>query len=63
MKKIHIFLLVLLIFITAAAVRADDLSDVTQNGVLRVGSSPEYVPFVLGWTADGCYCPDRRYCL
>lgn len=47
MKKIHIFLLVLLIFITAAAVQADDLSDVTQNGVLRVGSSPEYVPFVF----------------
>ncbi len=47
MKKTTIFLLVLLILLTAAAVQADDLADVMQNGVLRMGSSPEYVPFVF----------------
>ena len=41
MKKGFIFLFVLLVLLTAAAVQADDLADVMQNGVLRMGSSPE----------------------
>ena len=47
MKKGFIFLFVLLLLLTAAAVQADDLADVMQNGVLRMGSSPEYIPFVF----------------
>lgn len=47
MKKKFIFLFVLLVLSTAAAVQADDLADVIQNGVLRMGSSPEYIPFVF----------------
>ena len=47
MKKGFIFLIVLLVLLTAAAVQADDLADVMQNGVLRMGSSPEYIPFVF----------------
>ena len=47
MKKTTIILLVLLTIFAAAAVQADDLADVMQNGVLRMGSSPEYVPFVF----------------
>ena len=47
MKKFIFFLFVLLVFLTAAAVQADDLADVMQNGVLRMGSSPEYIPFVF----------------
>ena len=45
MKKILILLLVLMAI--TAAVQADDLSDVMQNGVLRMGSAPEYAPFVF----------------
>ena len=45
MKKILILLLVLMVI--TAAVQADDLSDVIQNGVLRMGSAPEYAPFVF----------------
>ena len=47
MKKGIILLLVLLTVLTAGAVRADDLADVMQNGVLRMGTAPEYVPFVF----------------
>ena len=47
MKKTIVFLLVLFLVLSAAAVQADDLSDVMRNGVLRMGSSPEYVPFVF----------------
>ena len=46
MKKYIALLLVLFISVTAA-VQADDLSDVMQNGVLRMGSAPEYAPFVF----------------
>ena len=52
MKKGFIFLFVLLVLLTAAAVQADDLADVMQNGVLRMGSSPEYIPFVF-YNEDG----------
>ncbi len=47
MKKGIILLLVLLTVLTAGAVQADDLADVMQNGVLRMGTAPEYVPFVF----------------
>ncbi|MBR6089800.1 MAG: transporter substrate-binding domain-containing protein [Anaerolineaceae bacterium] len=47
MKKSIFVLFVVLVLLMAAAVQADDLSDVTRNGVLRMGSSPEYVPFVF----------------
>ena len=46
MKKVLIVLL-LLIAVLSSAVQADDLSDVMQNGVLRMGSAPEYIPFVF----------------
>ena len=46
MKKVMIFLLFLIAAFTSA-VQADDLDDVLQNGVLRMGSAPEYVPFVF----------------
>ena len=52
MKKGFIFLFVLLALLTTAAVQADDLADVMQNGVLRMGSSPEYIPFVF-YDKDG----------
>lgn len=51
MKKVLIFLL-LLIAVLPSAVLADDLSDVMQNGVLRLGSAPEYIPFVF-YDEDG----------
>ena len=47
MKKITVLLLVLFIFAAFTEVHGDALSDVTQKGVLRVGSSPEYIPFVF----------------
>ena len=47
MRKNFIILFVLLILLTASAVRADDLADAIQNGVLRMGSSPDYIPFVF----------------
>lgn len=46
MKKVLIFLL-LLIAALAPAAQADDLADVMKNGVLRMGSAPEYIPFVF----------------
>ena len=46
MKKVLIFLL-LLIATLAPAAQADDLADVMKNGDLRMGSAPEYVPFVF----------------
>ena len=52
MKKSIIFLFAMVFILTAAVVQADDLSDVMQNGVLRMGSSPEYVPFVF-YDEDG----------
>ncbi len=52
MKKNFILVLVLILCMTAAVVQADDLSDVIVNGVLRMGTSPEYVPFVL-YEEDG----------
>ena len=51
MKKYFVLLLVLILALTAA-VQADDLSDVVKNGVLRMGSAPEYVPFVF-YDKDG----------
>ncbi len=48
MKRYIFSALVLLLFLlTAASVQADDLSDVVRNGVLRMGTAPEYVPFVF----------------
>ena len=39
--------MVLFIFAAFTEVHGDALSDVTQKGVLRMGSSPEYIPFVF----------------
>ena len=47
MKKKFILLFVLFLLLAAASAHADDLSDVMQNGVLRMGSAPEYAPFVF----------------
>ena len=47
MKKFIAGLLVLLIMLAASVVQADDLADVMRNGVLRMGTSPEYAPFVF----------------
>ena len=52
MKKYLLFLLALIMVLSAAAVQADDLSDVVRNGVLRMGSAPEYIPFVF-YDEDG----------
>ena len=41
MKKIAVLLLVLYICAAFTGVQGDALSDVMQNGVLRMGSSPE----------------------
>lgn len=46
MKK-ALIILMLLFAALASAAQADDLADVMQNGVLRMGSAPEYVPFVF----------------
>ncbi len=47
MKKLFALLLVMVWVLSFAAVRADDLSDVLLNGVLRMGTAPEYVPFIF----------------
>ena len=47
MKKDFIFILLLICLILTISVQADDLADVKQNGVLRLGSAPEYAPFVF----------------
>lgn len=47
MKKSIYVIFILFVLLTAAAVQADDLSDVLANGVLRMGTAPEYVPFVF----------------
>ncbi len=46
MKK-ALIILMLLFAALASAAQADDLADVMQNGVLRMGSAPEYVPFIF----------------
>ena len=43
---------VFFVFFAFAAVKADDLSDVQQAGVIRLGSAPEYIPFVF-YDKDG----------
>lgn len=47
MKKSLIILFVFVLFLTFAAVHADELTDVQQSGVLRFGVAPEYIPFVF----------------
>ena len=47
MKKVTVLLLVLFILTAFTEIQGDALSDVTQRGVLRMGSSPEYIPFVF----------------
>ena len=47
MKKKTVLLLVLFILSAFTEIQGDALSDVTQRGVLRMGSSPEYIPFVF----------------
>jgi len=39
--------MLIVLVLSFAAVRADDLSDVKQAGVLRLGIAPEYIPFVF----------------
>ena len=46
-KYLMFFVIATLVLCTAAVVLADDLSDVVLNGTLRVGTSPEYIPFVF----------------
>ncbi|MBQ6509668.1 MAG: transporter substrate-binding domain-containing protein [Flexilinea sp.] len=52
MKKISAILLIMVFIMSFAAVQADDLSDVLLNGVLRMGTAPEYVPFIF-YDEDG----------
>ena len=52
MKKAISLLFVLLTVFTFAAAHADDLTDVQQSGVMRLGVSPEYIPFVF-YDQDG----------
>ena len=47
MKKIFLFLSVVMLLTAFAAVSADDLADVKQAGVLRFGAPLEYIPFVF----------------
>ena len=42
----------MVLILTWTAVQADDLSDVLLNGVLRMGTAPEYVPFIF-YDEDG----------
>ena len=52
MKKAIILLFIILALFSFAAVHADDLTDVQQSGVMRLGISPEYIPFVF-YDQDG----------
>ena len=52
MKRAFALLLVFLVCFSFAAVQADDLADVQQAGVLRLGVAPEYIPFVF-FDTDG----------
>ncbi len=47
MKRIFALFLAVLVCFSFAAANADDLSDVKQAGVIRLGVAPEYIPFVL----------------
>lgn len=47
MKKILMILLALWTALTVTAVNADDLADVKQSGVLKMGVPPDYIPFVF----------------
>ena len=47
MKKYLMIFLVLLIGLSFVSANADDLSDVQQTGVMRLGVPPEYIPFVF----------------
>lgn len=47
MKKVYSLLLALLVLCSFAAVQADDLTEVQQSGVMRLGIAPEYIPFVF----------------
>lgn len=47
MKKIFFSVVVLILLFQAAIVSADDLADVRTAGVLRMGTSPDYIPFVF----------------
>ena len=47
MKKILRLLCLMAFVLSFAAVQADDLSDVLLNGVLRMGTAPEYAPFIF----------------
>ncbi len=46
MRKI-LFLFLAILLLTASVVFADDLADVRQSGVLRMGVPQEYIPFVF----------------
>lgn len=46
MKK-NLLLLLAVLLLTVSAVCADDLADVQQSKVLRLGVPPEYIPFVF----------------
>ena len=47
MKKVSVLLIFILLLLSFSAVHADDLTDVQQSGVLRVGVAPEYIPFIF----------------
>ena len=47
MKKALTILFVFVLFLAFTAVHADELTDVQQFGVLRLGIAPEYIPFVF----------------
>ena len=47
MKKYLILILIFILTMTFAGVKADDLSDVKSSGVIKFGTMEDYIPFVF----------------